>query len=129
MRWALSLWKSGDLALAIDPTTLFDRLCAIVASVVCRGCAIPVAWVVLPGSKPGKHIDPIVELLDRLSVAIPTHMRAIVMTDRGLRSPKLWKKITQRKWHPYMRQSINTTFRIENRMRMPARRLVSAPGS
>ena len=61
MRWGLSLWKSNDLALAIDQTTLSDRLCAIVVSVVYRGCAIPVAWVVLPGSKPGKHIDLIVE--------------------------------------------------------------------
>ena len=127
MRWVLSLWKSGDLALATDPTTLSDRLCAVVASVVCRGCAIPVAWVVLPGNKPGKWIDPTVEQLDRLSVAIPTHMRVIAMTDRGLRSPKLWENITQRKWRPYMRQSINTTFRPENGTRMPARKPVSAP--
>ena len=43
MRWDLSLWMSSDLALAIDPTTLSDRLCVIVVSVVYRGCAIPVA--------------------------------------------------------------------------------------
>ena len=127
MRWVLSLWKSGDLALAIDPTTLFDRLCAVVVSVVYRGCAIPVAWVVLPGNKPGKHIDLIFELLDLLSVAISTHMRVIVMTDRGLRSPNLWEKIISFGWHPYMRQSINTTFCIDGGTRMPARRLVSAP--
>ena len=81
----------------------------------------------MPGNKPGKCIDPIVELLDPLSVAIPERMRAIVMTDRGLRSPKLWEKIISLGWHPYMRQSINTTFRPENGTRMPARRLVSAP--
>ena len=127
MRWVLSLWKSNDLALAIDPTTLSDKLCVVVVSVVYRGCAIPVAWVVLPGSKPGKWIDPTVELLELLSVAIPKGMRVIVMTDRGLRSPMLWEKIIQRKWHPYMRQSINTTFRPENGTRMPARRPVSAP--
>ena len=51
------------------------------------------------------------------------------MTDRGLRSPKLWKKITHHKWHPCMRQSINTTFRPENGTRMPVRKPVSAPGS
>ena len=45
MRWVLSLWTSSDLALAIDPTTLSDRLCVIVASVVCRGCAVPVARI------------------------------------------------------------------------------------
>ena len=123
MRWALSLWKSNDLALAIDPTTLSDKLCVIVASVVYRGCAIPVAWVAMPG----KWIDPTVEPLDRLSVAIPTSMRVIMMTDRGLRSPNLWEKINSLRWHPYMRQSINTTFRPENGTRMPARKPVSTP--
>ena len=62
----MSLWKPNDLALAIDPTTLSDRLSAIVASVVYRGCAVPVAWVVMPGNKPGKWIDSTVELLDLL---------------------------------------------------------------
>ena len=66
MRWVLSLWKSSDLALAIDPTMLSDRLCAIVVSVVYRGCAIPVAWVVMPANKKGKWIDPVCELLDPL---------------------------------------------------------------
>ena len=81
MRWVLSLWKSNDLAPTIDPTTLWDRLSAAVASVVYR----------------------------------------------GLRSPKFWEKIRFYGWRPYMRQSINTTFRIENGMRMPARKPVSAP--
>ena len=66
MRWVLSLWTSSDLALAIDPTTLSDRLCAIVVSVVYRGCAIPVAWVVMPANKPGKWIDLACEPLDSL---------------------------------------------------------------
>ena len=93
MRWVLSLWKSNDLALAVDPTMLSDRLCAIVVSAVYRGCAIPVAWDVMPANKQGKWIEPMVEMLDLPSVAIPNGMRAIVMTDRGLRSPDLWKKI------------------------------------
>ena len=129
MRWVLSLWKSGDLALAIDPTTLSDRLCAIVVSAVCRGCAIPAAWVVMPANKKGKWMDPTVKPLDSLSVAIPKSMRAIVMADRGLISPKLWKKIHKLGWHPYMRLRVNTTFRLAGGMRTPARRPVSGPGS
>ena len=66
MRWVLSLWTSKDLALAIDPTMLSDRLCAIVVSVVCRGRAIPVAWVVMPANKKGKWTDPTVKPLDPL---------------------------------------------------------------
>ena len=53
----MSPWTSSDLALAINPTTLSDRLCVIVVSVVYRGCAIPVAWLAMPANKPGKWID------------------------------------------------------------------------
>ena len=57
MRRVLALWTSSDLALAIAPTTLSDRLRVIVASAVCRGCAIPaVARVAMPANKPGKWI-------------------------------------------------------------------------
>ena len=127
-RWVLSLWTSNDLALAVDPTMLSDRLCAVVVSVVYRGCAIPVAWDVMPANKKGKWIDPACDLLNLLSVAIPSDMRVIVITDRELRSPMLWKKIRKLGWNPYMRQSINTTFCLDGGMRMPARRPVSDPG-
>ena len=83
----------------------------------------------MPANKKGKWIDSACELLDSLSVAIPSTMRVIVMTDRGLRSPKLWEKIQFYGWHPYMRQRVNTTFRLDGDKRMPARRLVSAPGN
>ena len=83
----------------------------------------------MPANKPGKWIDPARELLDSLSVAIPSDMRVIAMADRGLRSPKLWEKIQELRWHPYMRQCINTTFRLDGGKRMPARRPVSSPGS
>ena len=36
---------------------LSDLLCAIVVSVVYRGCAIPVEWIVMLANKPGKWVD------------------------------------------------------------------------
>ena len=65
---------------------------------------------------------------NRLSVAIPPTMRAIAMTDRGLRSPNLWEKIRSLGWRPYMRRRMDTVFRIDGGKRMPARWPVSAPG-
>ena len=65
---------------------------------------------------------------NRLSVAIPASMRAIAMTGRGLRSPKLWEKIRSFGWRPYMSRRIDTVFRIDGWMRILARRPVSAQG-
>ena len=110
LKWLLEWWQSDRLALAIDPTMKGDRINSIVISVVYRSCAIPVAWHILPANRPGEWIAPVVRLLEMLSCAVPQHMTVLVMCDRGLRSPRLWKQIRSVGWHPYVRQSINTVF-------------------
>ena len=93
LRWVLAWWSSGRLALAVDPTLKGDDTTAIVISVVYRGCAIPVAWRILRANKRGAWMDPIVELLQDLAPAAPKEMTVVVLCDRGLASPKLWKQI------------------------------------
>ena len=93
LRWVLTWWGSGQLALAVDPTLKGDDTTAIVVSVVYRSCAIPVAWRIRRANQPGSWMDPIVELLRELAPAVPREMTVIVLCDRGLASPKLWKQI------------------------------------
>ena len=127
-RWVLSLWQSDRLVLAIDPTMRADQMNSIVISVVYRSCAIPVAWHILPANRPGEWIAPVVDLLKLLSSAVPQDKTVLVMCDRGLRSPRLWKQICSAGWHPYVRQSINTVFCPDGGTRLPARTLVPGPG-
>ena len=42
-------------------------------------------------------------------------MTVVVLCDRGLASPKLWKQILAQGWHPYMRYPKNVTFCAEGR--------------
>lgn len=128
MSWLLSWWESEEIALAIDPTMHKDQLNALVVSVLYRGCAIPVAWHILPANKPGVWIEPILELLSLLSVAVPSEMKVLVLTDRGLWSPRLWKGIRAVGWHPLMRLKSNTVFQPVEGCRLPAIRLVAGPG-
>ncbi len=67
-------------------------------------------------------------MLGVLSEGAPKHMTALVMCDRGLRSPKLWDRIRRAGWHPYVRQSTNTVFCPDGGTRLPARHLVPGPG-
>jgi hypothetical protein len=46
--WVVRGWQGRQLALAIDATTLGQRCVVLAVSVVYRGCALPVAWVILP---------------------------------------------------------------------------------
>ena len=127
LRWVLSWWHSDRLALAIDPTLKGEATTAIVISVVYRSCAIPVAWRILRANKRGAWMDPTVELLRELAPAVPREMTVIVLCDRGIASPKLWKQIRDQGWHPYMRYPKSVTFCAEGGRRLPARSFVPRP--
>ena len=127
LRWVLAWWRSERLALAVDPTSKKDDSVAIVISVLYRGCAIPVAWRIRHANQRGSWMDPIVELLRELAPAVPREMTVVVLCDRGIASPKLWKQIRAHGWHPYMRYPKNIIFCAEDGRRLPARAFVPRP--
>ena len=127
LRWVLAWWGSDPLALAIDPTLKGDQTTAIVISVVYRSCAIPVAWSIHHATQKGSWMEPTVELLKELAPAVPPEMTVIVLCDRGISSPKLWRQIRARGWHPYMRYRRNITFCADGGKRLPAQRFVARP--
>ena len=127
LRWVLAWWRSGRLALAIDPTLKGDQTTAIVISVLYRSCAIPVAWRIHPATQRGSWMDPTVELLKELAPAVPHDMSVIVLCDRGISSPKLWQQIRAQGWHPCMRYRKNITFCADGGKRLPALRFLSRP--
>jgi Transposase DDE domain len=113
LRWILSLWSGRQLALAIDVTNLGDRFHVLCISVVVRGVGIPVAWKVLLGGvkEPwGPHWE---KLLLHLKPAVPAAdgWHVVVLSDRGLESPSLFRFIVRLDWHPLMRVKKGGKFR------------------
>ena len=127
LRWLLSWWQSHELALAIDATLHGDQVTALVVSVLYRGSAIPVAWCILPANQPGAWMAPILRLLRELRPALPSSMTVLILADRGLWSPRLWKRIRDLGWHPLLRIQDTTTFTPEGHDRLRSRALVQ-PG-
>jgi len=128
LRWLLSWWQGDSLPLAIDATLHGDRVTALVVSVLYRGGAIPVAWHILPANQEGAWMSPVLRLLRQLAPAVPPGMTVLVLADRGLWSPRLWKRIRDLGWHPLLRVQHKTTFQPEGRGRQPAWQLVPGPG-
>lgn len=128
LAWVVSLWQGQTLALAIDATLDTDQLTALVISVLYRGCAIPVAWQILPANRKKAWLPEILALLEALAPAVPVGWQVLVLTDRGLWSPRLWDDLTKRGWHPLCRVRTETTFRPQGGKRIPVRALVRSPG-
>src|SRR3989475_4521222 len=111
LAWVVSWWHGTQLALALDATALGTRFVVLAVSVVYRGCAIPVAWVVLPANTKHAWRREWLRLLRRLGPAIPRGWTVIVLADRGLYAPWLFRRIARLGWHPFLRINIGGSFR------------------
>ena len=60
LKWILALWTPDErkLVLAIDATSLKKLFVVLSISVVYRGCAIPIAWAILPEGQKGSWKEP-----------------------------------------------------------------------
>jgi hypothetical protein len=104
LRWVIRWWQgSTTLPLALDAVSHQDRVVALVISVLYRGCAIPVAWHIVPAQEKGAWMPHILALFDHLHPAIPVDWHTLVLADRGLWSPSLWQHLKARRLHPLVR--------------------------
>lgn len=133
--WVLSFWSDKRLALALDVTNLGSKFHVLCVSVLYRGIAIPVAWKVLAGNKPGAWHPCWCDLLRQLKGAVGPEWCVVVLSDRGLESPRLFGEITALGWHPLMRVKGGAKFRPEgwhgwywlpDLVRRPGRRFAQA---
>jgi hypothetical protein len=111
LRWILADWPSQQLALALDATTLGQRFVTLDISVLYRGCAVPVAWRILPAREKHPWKGEWLALLKDLRRELPTDWKVIVLTDRGLYAKWLFQAIQRQGWHPFMRINTNGSFR------------------
>lgn len=100
--WILAWWpdEQHELALALDATTLGQRFTVLCVSVLVRGCAIAVAWKVLAYNQKGSWQSYWQTLVAQLDGMIPTEWRVLVLADRGLYAPWLYRQIVAQGWHP-----------------------------
>ena len=112
LRWATAGCSGRrQMALAIDPTDLSGRFLILTASVLYRSCAIPVAWHVQPAHQAGSWNDRWAELLGDLRRRLGDGWEVVVLSDRGLESPALFRMIAGLGWHPLMRVKTAGNFR------------------
>jgi hypothetical protein len=109
-RWVLAHWPGQRLAIALDATSLADKLVILTVSVVYKGCAVPIAWKVLPAGKKHPWKGEWLALLTLIEPAMPADWQVLVLTDRGLYARWLFRAIVRHGWHPCMRINKQGTF-------------------
>jgi hypothetical protein len=132
LKWILSLWPAEErrLVLAMDATSLKQVFVALSISVVYRGCAIPIAWAILPEGKKGEWKKHWLNLFQILHKTIPSDWLVLVMADRGLYARWLYEAIQDCGWHPFLRINLGSKYRPKGKATfLPMRQLLSTPGT
>ena len=109
--WLVRLWAGTQIALTLDATSLGDRFVVLAICVVYRGCAIPVAWTILPAQKKRAWRREWLRMLRLLRPAIPAAWLVLVLADRGLYARWLFRRIVRVGWHPMLRINQSCKFR------------------
>jgi hypothetical protein len=99
------------LALALDAISLRNQWTILAVSVLVAGCAIPVAWKVLPAEQEGSWRRYWEALLTQLRPSVPPDWEVIVLADRGLYARWLWDGIVAQGWHPFLRVNLGSKAR------------------
>ena len=113
LRWVLTWWATTErrLALAMDASTLGQRFTVLSISVLYRGCAIPVAWIVVAATRKGAWKPHWLALFTHLHGSVPSDWTVIVLADRGLYARWLYRHIQSLGWHPFLRINLGGQYR------------------
>ena len=111
LAWVVALWVGTRMTLAIDATSLCDRFVVLTVSVVYRGTGIPVIWTILAGQKKEAWRGHWLRMLRQVRPAIPRDWTVLVLADRGLYAPWLFRRICRLGWHPFLRVNRGAKFR------------------
>ena len=131
LKWVLSWWPAEErrLALALDASTLGARFVVLAISVIYRGCAIPVAWALLPANQRGAWKPQWLSLLKHLRGSVPADWTVLVLADRGLYARWLYDQIVRLHWHPFLRINQQGWFRPASAQSfLPLATLLTSPG-
>ncbi len=132
LRWVLWLWPATDrhLALALDATTLGQRFTVLALCVLYDRTALPIAWVVLPAAQPEAWKKHWLTLLRQVRDGIPPGWTVLVMADRGLYAPWLFRAVRRLGWHPFLRLNTSGYYRpLRQHAWQPLADLVPQPGT
>jgi hypothetical protein len=105
LAWILRWWPADErrLALAMDASTHGERFTVLAVSVLYRGCALPVAWVVVPAHQKGSWRPHWEGLFSLLAPQVPADWTVIVLADRGLYARWLFVHLQRLGWQPFLR--------------------------
>jgi hypothetical protein len=113
MRWVVACWPPAErrLALALDASTLGQRFTVLAITILDRGCAIAIAWLVLPSTSKGAWRADWERLFTQYAAGLLADWTVSVLADRGVYARFLSTHIQSLGWHLFLRNNLAGNYR------------------
>lgn len=104
IRQALSEWGENRLYLALDTSLLWNKYCIIRISIIYRGRAIPLVWVVIAHASSAVAFEVYKDLLNKAAILLsPFSCQVMFLADRGFADTDLMAYADKLGWRWHIR--------------------------
>jgi hypothetical protein len=128
MQQALAQWGEHVLYVALDTSMLWNTYCMIRISVIYRGRAMPLVWLVLEHGSAQVGYDIYKDLLDKAVTLLPVPCTVVFLADRGFADTDLMAHLHRLGWHWRIRIKPSFWLYRRGRPRCKVERLAVARG-
>lgn len=99
IRAALRDWQGQTLFVALDSSVLWDRFVIVRLSLVYRGRALPLDWIVLEHGSATVGFETYKTVLEEAAKQLPKPARVVLLADRGFVDTHLFRLARDLGWH------------------------------
>ena len=96
---ALVKWAEAHVYLALDTSVLWNKYVLVRISLIYRGRALPLSWIVLEHVSARVAFADYVSVLHRAAALLPPGQRVTLLADRGFCDAELFLTLKKLGWH------------------------------
>jgi hypothetical protein len=96
---ALMHWREQRVELALDSSLLWERFVVVRVSLIYRGRAVPLAWLVREQASASVSFANYASLLPEVMRLLPAGCNVVLLADRGFADTRLMQLVLDQGWH------------------------------
>lgn len=124
----LQEWAGETIYLALDTSQLWSRFTIVCLSLVYRGRALPVGWVVCASGSATVSLARYQRMLAQVAACIPQNSKVVLLADRGFMHVKLMRLMRQLGWHFRIRVKLSVFIHRATKGKRKVKALMPPPG-
>ena len=121
-------WSGETIYLALDTSQLWSRFTIVCLSLVYRGRALPLGWVVCASGSATVSLARYQRMLAQVAACIPDSSKVVLLADRGFMDVKLMRLMRQLRWHFRIRVKLSVFIHRATKGKQKVKALMPPPG-